>query len=89
MGLLTIVFSDLKKIISRNYNLCEDLLGDLIEEFFIQVMNELNRLRIRTVHPKENFSMIDVDNIKRDIKSICRGVTGRRMVEFIDNYGTK
>ncbi|HDZ18638.1 hypothetical protein LCGC14_1556540 [marine sediment metagenome] len=49
-------------------------------------MNELNRLRIRTVHPKENFSIIDIENIKRDIKSICRGVAGKHMVEFIDNY---
>ncbi len=29
-----LLFSDLKKIINRNYNLCEDLLGDLIKEFF-------------------------------------------------------
>jgi len=81
-----LLFSDLKKIISRNYIFCEDLLGDLVKAFFIQVMNELNRIRIRTVHPKENFSNIDIDNIKRDIKSICRGVAGKPMVEFINNY---
>ena len=37
-----LLFSDLKDIINRNYAYCEELIGGLVQELFIQLMNELN-----------------------------------------------
>jgi len=81
-----LLLSDLKRIINKNYVLCEDLLGDLIRNLFYELMNELNRIRINVAHPKENFSSLDVENIKRDIRSICRGKAGNEMLAFLNNY---
>ncbi len=84
-----LLLSDLKRIINKNFVQSKDLLGDLIESLFNELMNELNRIRIRVVHPKENFSSIDVENIKRDIRSICRGKTGNKMHVFLKNYDNR
>lgn len=84
-----LLLSDLKRIINKNFAQCKDLLGDLIEGFFNEVMNELNRIRIKVVHPKENFSSIDVENIKRDIRSICRGKAGEEILTFLNDYDNK
>lgn len=81
-----LLLSDLKRIINKNFLLCKDLLGDLVDNLFNELMNELNRIRIRVAHPKENFSNIDIENIKRDIRSICRGKAGKEMLDFLNNY---
>ncbi len=80
-------FSDLKSILifSENYEKSEDLIKDLEKNMFILLMNELNRIRRKVAHVKENFSQIDLDNIKNDIRSICRGKASVSMIVFIDN----
>lgn len=81
--------SDLKRIISKNYEHCNSLLGDMIENLFVEIMNELNRIRIRVAHPKENFSL----HIQKDQsahhqpeKRIGSFIEGVRMRYLGDSY---
>ena len=81
-----LLFSDLKSILiyNENYKFSKELVEDLQREVFILLMNELNRIRIKVAHVNENFTQTDLENIKNDIKTICRGDAGKTIVEFID-----
>ena len=82
-----LLFSDLKSILiyKENYNLAQNLAKDLHKNMFILLLNELNRIRRKVAHVKENFSQIDLENIKNDIRSICRGEAGEDIMNYIEN----
>ena len=66
-----LLFSDLKSILifKDNYKLASKLVAELQKEIFVLLMRELNRIRHKVAHVKENFSLIDLEIIKNDIES--------------------
>lgn len=82
-----LLFSDLKSIMiyKNNNKHAKTLIKDLQNNMYVLLMNELNRIRRKVVHVKENFSRIDLETIKNDIRSICRGEAGEDMINYIEN----
>lgn len=82
-----LLFSDLKSIMiyKNNNKHAKTLVKDLQNNMYVLLMNELNRIRRKVAHVKENFSRIDLENIKNDIRSICRGEAGEDMINYIEN----
>ncbi|PAV12485.1 hypothetical protein ASJ81_06270 [Methanosarcina spelaei] len=80
-------FSHLKNIITEknNYKLSKSFLGDLSNDRFIELMDELNIYRRKIAHVKSTFSDVDLINLIENVKLLCQGERAKSIIAYVEN----
>jgi len=78
---------DLKEILKydKNYQFVERIFGNVRKNSYIDIMDELNQIRRKVAHAKNNFYKIDLEILINDLKFLLRGEAGKKIIEYINN----
>ncbi len=75
---------DLKEILKygKNYQFVERIFGNVRKNSFIDIMDELNQIRRKVAHAKNNFYKEDLEILINDIKFLLRGEASKKIIDY-------
>ena len=86
-----VTFLNLKDIIisSSNSRLIKPFFGDIDNERFIELFDNLNIQRRRIAHAKSSFGLLELENLITKLKALCQGALSKSVIQYIDSQTYK
>jgi LuxR family transcriptional regulator, glucitol operon activator len=71
-------------VFRHNYDYLVNLIGELSKSKFIELMGELNTIRLKIAHAKSTFSQLDLTRVIEITRSICNADLGISILHYVE-----